>query len=102
MDEIQELIRKYGLDEDKEHVIIPCRSADGSAMRCFLLKRRFMRIVFSEDHFHDYPLEEIIEATVLYPAMPLKESILLVHRETETQDEETTDLRGEREKENTD
>lgn len=103
MDEIQELIRKYGLDEDREHVIVPFRSADGSAKRCFLLKRRFMRIVFSEDHFHDYPLEEIIEASVLYPDMPLKESILLVHKETETQDlEDTTDLRGECEKENTD
>ena len=103
MDEIQELIRKYGLDEDQEHVIIPYRSEDGSLKRCFLLKRRFLRIVFGETHFHDYPLEEVIEATVLYPCMPLRESILLVHREPEAQDaEDIMETRGESEKENTD
>jgi hypothetical protein len=103
MDEIQELIRKYGLYEDQEHVIIPFRSDDGSMKRCFLLKRRFLRIMFSEDHFHDYPLAEIIEATVLYPNMHLRESILLVHREPEDQDaEDIINIRGEGEKENTD
>ena len=103
MDEIRELIRKYGLDEDLEHVIIPFRSEDGGMRRCFLLKRRFLRIVFSEDHFHDYPLGEIIEATVLYPYMPLRESILLVHQEPEAQDiENIMHIRGEGEKENID
>jgi hypothetical protein len=103
MDEIQEIIRTYGLSEDVEHVIIPFRSEDGSMKRCFLLKRRFMRIVFSEDHFHDYPLEEVIEATVLYPCMPLRESILLVHHDPEAQDsEDIMHIRGEGEKENTD
>ena len=103
MDEIRELIRKYGLDEDAEHVIIPFRAEDGSTRRCFLLKRRFMRIVFGEGHFHDYPLEEIIEATVLHPYMPLRESILLVHREPEEpESEDIMNIRGEGEKENTD
>jgi hypothetical protein len=59
-------------------------------MRCFLLKRRFLRIVFEDGHFHDYPLEEIIEATVLYPDMPLRESILLVHKEPEVHATEGT------------
>jgi hypothetical protein len=59
--------------------------------------------MFSEDHFHDYPLAEIIEATVLYPNMHLRESILLVHREPEDQDaEDIINIRGEGEKENTD
>jgi hypothetical protein len=103
MDEIQELIRKYGLTEDQEHVIIPLRADDGTMKRCFLLKRRFLRIMFSEGHFHDYPLAEIIEATVLYPDMHLRESILLVHKEPEAQDaEEIIEMRGEGEKENTD
>ncbi len=103
MDEIQELIRKYGLDEDLEHVIIPFHSEDGGMKRCFLLKRRFLRIVFNEGHFHDYPLEEVIEATVLYPSMPLRESILLVHQEPEAEDtDDTMEIRGEGEKENTD
>ena len=83
MEQLQELIRKYGLEEDLEHVIIPLVSKDGRPGRCFLLKRRFLRIVFPDAHFHDYPLEEIIEATVHYPDMPLRESILLVHRDPE-------------------
>ncbi len=106
MEEIQELIRKYGLGEDPEHVIIPFRSEQGSMSRCFLLKRRFMRVVFADGHFDDFPLEEVIEATVLYPHMPLRESILLVHRDPEPQHAESeieiTEPRGEGEKENTD
>ncbi len=103
---VKELINKYGLVEDREHVIITFRSQDGSLKRCFLLKRRFLRIVFRDGHFHDYPLEEVIEATVLYPEMPLKESILLVHKEPEVhapaEHTEHMDARSEGEKENTD
>jgi hypothetical protein len=103
MDEVEELIRKYGLDEDPEHVIIPFRAEDGSMRRCFLLKRRFFRIVFADGHFHDYPLEEVIEASVLHPFMPLRESILLVHKEAEALEaEETMNSRGEGEEKNTD
>jgi len=106
MEQIQELIRKYGLEEDPEHVIIPFVSGDGRPRRCFLLKRRFLRIMFTDTHFHDYPLEEIIEATVLYPDMPLRESILLVHKDPDMDDDEpgrkNTEQRGEGEKENTD
>ena len=103
MDEVQELIRKYGLEEDVEHVIIPFRAEDGRMNRCFLLKRRFFRIDFGDGHFHDYPLEEVIEATVLHPFMPLRESILLVHREPEAQEqEETMNNRGEGEETHTD
>ncbi|MBI5632750.1 MAG: hypothetical protein HZA15_04665 [Nitrospirae bacterium] len=106
MEQIQELIRKYGLEEDLEHVIIPLVSADGTRRRCFLLKRRFLRIMFHDTHFHDYPLEEIIEATVLYPDMPLSESILLVHKDPALDavepDKKNTEIRGEGEKEDTD
>ncbi len=106
MEQIQELIQKYGLEEDPEHVIIPFVSQDGRKRRCFLLKRKFLRILFSDAHFHDYPLEEIIEATVLHPDMPLRESILLVHKDPEWDADESgrknTELRGEGEKKNTD
>ena len=82
-EEIAEIVRRYGLGEDEEHLIIPVRLADGSPARVFLLKRRFIRIVFSEGHHADYPLAEIVEAITAYQDMPLKESILLVHREEE-------------------
>lgn len=88
MEQLQELIKKYGLEEDPEHVIIPFVSEDGKKKRCFLLKRRFLRIMFTDIHFHDFPLEEIIEATVRYPDMPLKESILLVHKDPELEADE--------------
>jgi len=81
MEEINELIRYYHLQEDIEHVIIPFISKDGRKKRCFLLKRRFMRIVFSEGHFVDYPLTEAIEATVKYPDIRLSEAIYLMHKE---------------------
>jgi hypothetical protein len=81
MEEINELIRNYHLQEDIEYVIIPFTGKDGRGKRCFLLKRRFIRIVFPEGHFVDYPLTEAIEATVKYPDIRLSEAIYLLHKE---------------------
>jgi len=52
MEEIDELIRHYHLEENNEYVIIPFygeRTAERSAV--FLLKRRFIRIAFPEGPF---------------------------------------------------
>jgi hypothetical protein len=88
MEEINELIRHYHLQEDGEYVIIPFTGQDGRKKRCFLLKRRFIRIVFPEGHMVDYPLTEAIEATIRYPDLRLSEAIYLLHKETaETADE---------------
>ncbi len=81
MEEINELIRQYHLDESTEYVIIPFTDSNGRKKRCFLLKRRFIRIVFPEGHLVDYPLTEAIEATVRHPEMRLSESIYLLHKE---------------------
>src|SRR5664279_5009265 len=81
MEEIDELIRHYHLEENIEYVIIPFTGNDGRKKRCFLLKRRFIRIVFPEGHFVDYPLTEAIEATVKYPDIRLSEAIYLLHKE---------------------
>jgi hypothetical protein len=75
MEAIQELIRRYGLDEDREHVIIPFTGQDGKVKRCFLLKRRFMRIVYPDGQEIDYPLAEVIEATIKYPELLLSEAL---------------------------
>ncbi|UCG78491.1 MAG: hypothetical protein JSV21_01255, partial [Nitrospirota bacterium] len=53
IEEIDELTSRFGLDEDGEHVIIPFTSADGRKKRVFLLKRRFIRIVYPEGYFLD-------------------------------------------------
>jgi hypothetical protein len=81
MEEINELVSYYHLQEDIEYVIIPFISKDGRKKRCFLLKRRFIRIILPEGHFVDYPLTEAIEATVKYPDIRLSEAINLLHRE---------------------
>lgn len=85
MDEINELIRHYHLEEDNEYVIIPFTGADGRKKRCFLLKRRFIRIVYPEGHFVDYPLTEAIDATVKYPDLKLSQAIYMLHKEASEQ-----------------
>jgi hypothetical protein len=82
LEEIRELIEHYGLDEDPEHVIIPIIDKNGNKKRCFLLKRRFIRIVYSEEHFVDYPLTDAIKATIKYPDLLLSEALYLLYKES--------------------
>ena len=83
MEEIEELVRRYHLEEDIEHIIIPLPEKDGHARRCFLLKRNSLNIQFPDGHVSDFPLAEIIEATVKYPELLLSESIHFVHKTPE-------------------
>ena len=83
MEEIEELVRRYHLEEDIEHIIIPLPDKDGHPRRCFLLKRNFLNIQFPDGHVSDFPLAEIIEATVKYPELLLSESIHFVHKTPE-------------------
>lgn len=82
MEEINELIKHYGLEEDVEHVIIPFTGKNGQTKRCYLLKRKFIRIVYPEGQFVDYPLVEAIEATVGYPELLLSEALYLMNKES--------------------
>ncbi len=92
MEEVDELIKRYGLEEDLEHVIIPFRGKNGNMKRCFLLKRRFMRIVYPEGQYVDYPLSEVIEATVKYPERLLSEALYLIHKESDAKKTETPEV----------
>jgi hypothetical protein len=83
VEEIEELVRRYHLNEDIEHIIIPLPDKDGHARRCFLLKRNFLNIQFPDGHVSDFPLAEIIEATVKYPELLLSDSIHFVHKTPE-------------------
>ena len=85
MEAVKELIRRYGLQEDQEHIIIPIVDKDGRKKRCFLLKRPFMRIVYSDGHLADFPMEEVIEAIVKYPELPLSEALYLLHKELDAE-----------------
>jgi len=80
MEEIDELIERYGLEQDEEHVIIPYTGKNGKKNRCYLLKRRYIRIAYSEDHAVDYPLTDAIEATIRYPEILLSEALYLHYK----------------------
>ena len=81
--ELHELIEHYGLDEDIEHIIIPLRGKDGRSTRCFLLKRKYFRIVYPDGHTEVFPIGEVIEAIMQYPDLPLRESLPYVHVESD-------------------
>jgi hypothetical protein len=85
MEEVDELIKQYGLEEDSEHVIIPFTDKDGKKKRRFLLKRRFVRIVYAEGYYVDYPLADVIKATVKYPDLLLSEALYLTDQESNTE-----------------
>lgn len=82
MDEIHEIITRYGLGEDREHLIIPLPDRNGLHRRCFLLKRRYIRIMYYERHYIDYPLEKIVEAIMNYPELSLSEALHILYKET--------------------
>jgi len=90
-EEVDGLIRRYGLEEDLEHVIIPLPDKNGHVKRCYLLKRKFMRLMYPEGHYVDYPLAEVIEATVKHPDLPLSEALYLQHRERDTKNKDEKD-----------
>jgi hypothetical protein len=80
--DIEELIKQHGLEEDAEHVIIPFRDKKGRQKRRFILKRRFIRIIYAEGYFVDYPLADVIKATVQYPELLLSEALYLMYKES--------------------
>jgi hypothetical protein len=84
-DEIREVIKRHGLEEDMEHIIIPLPDQNGHKRRCFLLKRKFMRIEYPDGLYVDYPLEEAIEATIKYPELSLREALYLLHKELDAE-----------------
>jgi len=87
MEEVDELIRQYGLEEDLEHVIIPFTDKNGRKKRRYLLKRRFVRIVYAEGYHIDYPLADVIKATIKYPELLLSEALYLMDRESNIETE---------------
>ena len=86
MEEVDELIKRYGLEEDPEHVIIPFTDKDGKKKRRFMLKRKFVRIVYAEGYYVDYPLTDVIKATIKYPDLLLSEALYLTDRESNTEE----------------
>jgi len=83
MEEIDEIIKQYGLEEDSEYVIIPFTDKKGRQKRRYLLKRRFTRVAYADGYFVDYPFAEVIRATMRYPELLLSEALFLMDQETD-------------------
>ncbi|HSW64593.1 MAG TPA: hypothetical protein VLH56_14990 [Dissulfurispiraceae bacterium] len=81
MEAIANVIRRHGLQETLEYVIVPFRAGDGSRKRAFFLKRSHMRLVFPDHRHEDYPLEDILEATVRDPERSLTEALAALYLE---------------------
>ena len=82
MEEVDELVRQYGLEEDLEYVIIPFTDGKGALKRRFILKRPYIRIVYDSGYFVDYLLQDVIKATVRNPALSLSEALYRMNMET--------------------
>ena len=91
---IKELIARYGLEEDAENVIIAFSDQSGRIKRCHILKRPFIRIVYPDRHYADFPLEDIIEATVRFPETLLSESLQLIYNERDMRQRDMDDTEG--------
>ncbi len=83
MEEISELIERHGLQEDIEHVIISFTGSDGKRKKCYLLKRRFIRIMYPDGRHADFPLHEVIEAFIEHPEGRLGETLYKRYKERE-------------------
>lgn len=82
MEEIDELIKLYGLEEDLEYVIIPFTAQKGELKRRFILKRPYIRIAYDSGYFVDYPLQDVIKAAVKNPELSLSEALYRMNLET--------------------
>ncbi len=81
MDDLADIIRRHGLQETLEYIIVPFRAGDGSLKRAFFLKRSHIRIVFPDQRHEDYPLEDVLEATVRFPEQRLTEALAALYLE---------------------
>lgn len=88
---IKELVARYGLEEDAETIIIPFFDQNGRVKRCHILKRPFIRIVYPDRHYADYPLGDVIEATVRFPEILLSEALKKLYGERGTGEQETVE-----------
>lgn len=96
MQDLRELINRWGLLEDREHIIVPIRDESGRLSLHYFLKRQFIRIDHHDGRFSDHPIEKALEATIRFPDMPLSRALALIHDETDEEPVAQTDNEQER------
>ncbi len=85
VNDIEELVKGYGLEEDSEYIIVPFTDKEGKRYRRFILKRRFVRVIYGEGYFVDYPIQDVVTATVRNPELPLSEALFLLDQESKVE-----------------
>lgn len=83
MEDIEEMIKRHSLEEDEEYVIVPFRDKDGRQKRRYLLRRKCIRITYTAGHFVDFPLGDVLRATVTYPDIPLSEALYRMYKDSD-------------------
>lgn len=82
METLAQVIRRLGLEEQTEYVIIPFVGNDGKPRRAYFLKRPYLRIVYPDHHAEIFPLTHLLDATVRRPEEPISRAIELFYDET--------------------
>lgn len=81
MEEIDNLIKEYGLQEDEEYIIIPYIDSNGHNKRKFILKRQVARVMYGEDFFVDYPIVDVILSVIKYPELSIKDALHMMNKD---------------------
>lgn len=91
METLAQVIRRLGLEEQTEYVIIPYVGGDGKQRRVYFLKRPYMRIIYPDRHAEVFPLTHLLEATVRQPEEPISRAIEFFYDETGIQRHQISD-----------
>ncbi len=81
MEEIENLIKEYRLQEDEEYIIIPYTDSNGHNKRKFILKRQFVRVMYGEDLFIDYPIADVVISVIKYPELSIKDALHMMNKD---------------------
>lgn len=91
METLAQVIRRLGLEEQTEYVVIPFVGSDGKQRRIFFLKRPYLRIVYPDRHAEVFPLTHLLDATVRRPEAAISSAIESFYDETGIQRHQIAD-----------
>lgn len=82
METLAQVVRRLGLEEQTEYIVVPFVGRDGKPRRAHFLKRPYLRIVYPDRHAEIFPLTHLLDATVRRPEEPISQAIELFYDET--------------------
>jgi len=82
METLAQVVRRLGLEEQTEYIVVPFVGRDGKPRRAHFLKRPYLRIVYPDRHIEIFPLTHLLDATVRRPEEPISQAIEFFYDET--------------------